>query len=542
MLVIPEPTTELQRRTDARSAMPSGLLVELIERAPVPVVVSRHSDSLMYLNASARSLWPSADADSSKLSVLVDGRPQSLLSLFNSGDTEVERTPMPVVRVWSGDEYGVDSFAWRDPEDSTEWRAAVLRRLSADSAPDGFLGTKANRLKAIVHEFRNSLTAAREALGLVQEGALGPLGVGQRRFIDSAMEDLDHLTRAMSDLTSLWATSASVLRIISRPVDIRRLMEQSTLYAKPIAERKGISLVVETDGRLPVLLGDHDLLVQAVRNVLTNALQHTPPGGEISVRAYLSGAASMPFTDVATGSTAERAEHSDRGESVVIEVQDSGSGISPDDRDRVFRPFERGQVSTACEGAPGGGGMGLGLTIAREIAWTHGGALHVRGGLEKGACFVFRFPLSQGDARSWMLRITRRAIEDVRSLRVSLASILLNFETDADESEEHLLSSAQQLAIKNLRPTDTVLAIDGRLLLLMRGGTRTAAHAVIDRVLRSLTEMLHERGQAFDRRSMPFGVAAYPEDGDSAEAVLQHADDELQAYVSATDSSNGRET
>lgn len=540
--MISEPTIELRRRTDDCSAMPRGLLVELIERAPVPVVVSRQPDSLLYLNARARSLWSSTDADSSKLSVLVDGRPQSLLSLIDSTDNKVERTTMPIVRVSTGDEYGVDAFAWRDVEDSTEWRAAVLRGLSADSAPDGFSGTKAKRLKAIVHEFRNSLTTAREALALVQEGALGPLSVEQRRFIDSAMEDLDHLTRAMSDLSSLWATSASVLRLISRPVDIRRVMEQSTLPAKLMAKKRGISLRVETDGRLPVFLGDHDLLVQAVRNVLTNALQHTPPGGEIIVRAFLSSAESMPFSDVVAGSTAKQAEHSDRGESVVIEVQDSGLGISPDDRDRVFRPFERGPVSTACEGAPGGAGMGLGLTIAREIVWTHGGTLHVRGGLEKGACFVFRFPLSQGDARSWMVRVTQRAIEDVRSLRVSLASILLNFEPNAVELEEHLLASVQQLAIKNLRLTDTVLAIDGRLLLLMRGGTRTAAYAVIDRVLCSLTEMMRERGQAFDRRSMLFGVAAYPEDGDSAEAVLQHADDELQAYGSAIDSSNGRET
>ena len=539
---MPNPTFERVCKKDTCYGLPEELLAELLERAPAPVVVARGSDDLLYLNAKARSLWPAAGTDYSELVVLIDGKTQPLLNLFQVTGNEVGRATIPPVRVSDGNEYGVDSFIWRRAEDSAEWRVIILLPLSAGSARNDLLGDKVSRLKAIVHEFRNTLTAAKEALTFVQEGAAGELNTEQHRFVNSVMEDLEQLVRAMSDLASLWATSASVLRIISRPVDIRRVLEQSTLHVKSMANKGGISLHVEISDLLPPLSGDHELLVQAIRNVLTNALQHTLPGGEIRVRAFPVNTANRATAspDVHREWPARnQLEHADGSGSVVIEVHDSGMGVRPEDRERIFRPFERGQLNTAYEGASGSGGMGLGLTIAREIAWTHGGTLQVRDGLNKGSCFVFRFPLSQDNARSWMARVMQRAIDDVRSLRIPLASVLFQFQADDGDSGEHLLSSVQQLAAKNLRPSDTVLAIDGRLLLLMRGATRSAAYAVVDRVLCSPTEMLRKRGVTSDKCDMLLGVAIYPEDGDSAEAVLERAEDDLHAPVTVADPRSG---
>ena len=141
-----------------------------------------------------------------------------------------------------------------------------------------------------------------------------------------------------------------------------------------------------------------------------------------------------------------------------------------------------------------------------------------------------------------MVRVTQRAIDDVRSLRIPLASVLLQFVADDGNADEHLLSSVQQLAVKNLRPTDTVLAIDGQLLLLMRGGTQSAARAVVDRIMRSLGEMSCEPGVTLGRCTMLFGVAVHPEDGDSAEAVLERAEGELHAPACVANPTNGTET
>lgn len=498
------------------TGLPEGLLAEFFERAPVPVMVTCSTDGRQCLNAEARMLWPTADFDPLTLEPSNDDRSLALdLPLVISGH-EAAGTSTRSVRLADGEEYGLDTFTWISSSDSTPWRVTVLRRLCQDSLRGEFFQRKISRLKSIVHELRNTLTAAKEALAFLQEGVVGELNAGQSRFVRSAAEDLEQLVRTMTDLTSLWVTSGSLSRIKSSPVDVVRVVEQATLHARPAADRAAISLHIEIDNSLPKLVGDHELLVQAVRNVLTNALQHTPPGGAIWVRTYVV----------------------DSGKSLVIEVQDSGEGISAGDRDRIFRPFERGRPKDSHTGALASGGMGLGLTIACEIASAHGGTLQVRDELQRGSCFVFRFPLSEGHARKWMVRMTERAIEDIHSLRVPLATVLLQIESNGTDSSEHLLSNVRELAVRNLRPSDSVLEVDSHILLLMRGGTREAGYAAVDRIIRSLIQMHRAQNSVIDQYNMRFGVAAYPQDGDSADAVLQRAESELHAFPGSCETEN----
>jgi hypothetical protein len=209
-------------------------------------------------------------------------------------------------------------------------------------------------------------------------------------------------------------------------------------------------------------------------------------------------------------------------------------GIEPEDQERIFRAFERGTSDGTVTGSMGSGGMGLGLTIARDVASRHGGTLHLQSAPGRGSCFVFRFPKSETCARSWMVRTTQQAIEDVRPLGAPLAGILLRFEPNNGDPEERvhpdLLSALQQVAIQNLRPTDTVLAIEGQLLLLIPGSTRSAAHSMIERILRSLVEMFRAGRATFGEYRMVVGVAAYPEDGSDPDAILSRAEAELSAF------------
>ena len=515
----------------ASSCLPRELLAEIFERIPLPVVLDRGTGDVV-LNAKARSLWQITDAHSSSLPLVIDGETQSLLTLLSTPTNGGGPTVTPLVRVPGGEQYELEVLPWTRAADSHTWRLAILQPLDQGGTEGRLLAGKTDRLKAIVHEFRNTLTAAREALAFLQEGVVGELNAAQRRFVNSAVEDLERLVRALVDLTSLWVTQAGVLRMIARPVDIRHVVEQTTLCAQSVGVKHGISLHVEIGEPPPILTGDHELLVQALRNVITNALRHTAAGGEIRVRAFVVDAAKA--ADAGDAFHAAQSECSGADESVVIEVHDSGSGIGPADQERVFRPFERGGADGSAQGPPGSGGMGLGLTIARDIASTHGGTLHVRSAPGKGSCFVFRFPKAEACARSWMVRATQRAIEDVRPLGAPLAGVLLRFVTDNGDPEERLhpdlLSAAQQVAIQNLRPADTVVAIEGQLLLLIRGGTRSAAYATIDRLLHSLVEMFRACGASLGECSMMFGIAVYPEDGDNPEAILARAEAELSAF------------
>jgi len=521
------------RKIGASSCLSRELLAEIIERIPLPVAVDFCGDRV-FLNAKARSLWLATDVDSSTLLVMVDGKVQPLLALHPVSASDKGPTVVPHVRVPGGGQYQAVMFDWKRPPDALAWRVAILRPIERGSAEGGFLTDKVNRLKAIVHEFRNTLTAAREALAFMHEGAVGELNAEQRRFLSSAMEDLEGLGRAMVDLTSLWVTQAGVLRMMPCPVDIRHIVEQTTLGAQPVAEKQGISLRIEIGDPPPILTGDQKLLVQALRNVLTNAMRHTSAGGEIRVRAFVVDGAKDSAMNSGRASDAEPWRSFGAEESVVIEVHDSGIGIGPADQERVFEAFERGNSDGSPAGSPHGGGMGLGLAIARDIASRHGGTLHVRSARGEGSCFVFRFPKSETCARSWMVRATQRAIDDVHPLRTPLAGVLLRFDTADGHPEERvhpdLLFALQQVAIENLRPTDTVLAIEGQLLLLIRGSTRAAARAMIGRVVQSLGKMFRTGGATLGECRMVLGVAAYPEDGDSPEAILARAETEATVF------------
>jgi signal transduction histidine kinase len=145
--------------------------------------------------------------------------------------------------------------------------------------------------------------------------------------------------------------------------DVAREIVES---AHPAAERKGIDLVLETDGR-PVVEGDPRRLGQIVGNLVSNAVKYTPADGRVEVRSF-----------------------SDNG-SGVIEVSDTGIGIPVEEQDRLFQRFFR--ASTALENdIPG---TGLGLAIAQSIAELHGGSLTCRSEDGSGSIFRLELPASK---------------------------------------------------------------------------------------------------------------------------------------------------
>ena len=498
--------------------LPRALVSEILDRIPIPTVAECGRDEV-FLNAEARALWLSVGGECSNLPVIVDGKAQSLLDLRWPRGDAAGAADAPVIHVPGGDRYAIDGIHWDCDEGPTQWRVALLRSLDHGAGEGGLFTEKLNRLKAIVHEIRNMLTTAKETLALLHEGAVGDLNSDQRRFIRSAMDDVEGLVRSTVDLMSLWTTRAGVLRIMPRPVELQRVLDQAVLGVEPAAQKRDVSLCVKVAERLPVLIGDQELLVQALRNVLTNALRFTPPAGRICVHAYVADA------------------QSDAGQSIEIEIQDSGQGIVAADCERIFQPFDRGNSGESA------GGMGLGLAISRNIAAAHGGTLTVRNTPGEGACFVFRFPLAESGGAAWMARATQRAIDEVRPLSAPLAAVLLSFEADGPDSESRihpdLLSAVQQLALQSLRPTDTVLAINDRLLLLIRGSSRSGAYAMVDRILESLVTMFSADGARFGQCNMIFGVAAYPLDGEDAETILARCESEMSKFPVGRGSETG---
>src|SRR6185369_9340481 len=130
-----------------------------------------------------------------------------------------------------------------------------------------------------------------------------------------------------------------------------------------LAETRGVRVAVQNANHLPLLPHDPRLLAQALRNLVDNALQHSPPGGEV---------------EIASGRG-----HGTDGEFLTLAVRDRGPGFAPDDLARAGEPFFTRRR----------GGTGLGIAIVRRIAEAHGGALHLAN-REGGGCeAVIHLPL-----------------------------------------------------------------------------------------------------------------------------------------------------
>ena len=179
------------------------------------------------------------------------------------------------------------------------------------------------------------------------------------------------------------------------PLDLDALVRERVREWVPAARARQIDLGFEADGRAPVrIVGNALLLAELVNNLTDNALRYTPPGGVITVRVKLEawpGVAAGAAADSEFDTVRDPAAHQTTRTTVLLEVEDNGIGIAPEERELVFERFYR--VLGAGPAGDNVEGSGLGLAIVREIARQHDASVRVRAGAGgQGTVFVVAFP------------------------------------------------------------------------------------------------------------------------------------------------------
>jgi signal transduction histidine kinase len=213
-----------------------------------------------------------------------------------------------------------------------------------------------NFLMSVSHELRTPLTAIRGHVAALREGVLDD-EASERRSLEVISEEAMRLERLVGDVLDLAKLDARRFAVLHEEVDMRALCERA--YATFAEEARGLGIDYGLElGEGAVLVTDGDRVLQIVTNLLANALHWTPPGGEV---------------DLALGG---------RNGEVTVAVADTGPGIAPQEQERIFRPFWSGD----------GGGTGLGLTIARELALALGGRLELYSEPGRGSRFVLVLP------------------------------------------------------------------------------------------------------------------------------------------------------
>ncbi|MFD8665828.1 sensor histidine kinase [Streptomyces microflavus] len=218
----------------------------------------------------------------------------------------------------------------------------------------------------VAHELRTPLSNIRGWLEAAQDGLADP----DPAFVDSLLEEAVQLQHIIDDLQDLAAADAGVLRLHPEPVPVEELLGQVAAAHQARAETAGVTLTVVA-GAAPVLHADPVRLRQAVGNLVSNAVRHTPAGGKVTLRAYGEGPGSGPGPEV-----------------VVIEVADTGTGIPAADLPYVFDRFWRAEKSRSRRT----GGSGLGLAIVRKLAEAHGGTAGATSTEGQGSAFALRLP------------------------------------------------------------------------------------------------------------------------------------------------------
>lgn len=222
---------------------------------------------------------------------------------------------------------------------------------------------RANLMADVSHELRTPLTALegnlRAALDLVY-----PLDEAE---IANLYAQTRHLIRLVNDLHELTLADARQLPLACQPTDLAELIDETVQVFVPLAEERGVTLCSMIE-RLPMISIDAMRIRQALHNLLSNALRHTPEGGTIRVASVVEDAV------------------------VAISVTDSGDGLEPEQLSAVFDRFYRADRSRSRDT----GGTGLGLAIVHALIAAHGGSVAATSaGRGQGCTFTVRLPVTK---------------------------------------------------------------------------------------------------------------------------------------------------
>lgn len=235
-----------------------------------------------------------------------------------------------------------------------------VRAEAAVEAKDQFIAV-------LSHELRTPLTPVKGGLDILEEELRRCDGTTEA--VQQAMKMIRHNleveTVLINDLLDLSAVTRQKLTLQFAPVDLRQIVADAIPLFQEEVRRKQIALQVNTSDEAAIVDGATIRLHQIVCNLLSNAVKFTPEGGEI--RVVLGR----------------------EGERVRLSVSDNGPGIQAEDLERIFRPFEQGNVRAERAQA----GLGLGLAIAKTLADAHGGRLRGESnGSGQGATFTLELP------------------------------------------------------------------------------------------------------------------------------------------------------
>ncbi len=239
---------------------------------------------------------------------------------------------------------------------------AVLRDVSGHKAAQK---RNAEFVSSVSHEMKTPLAGIRAYAELLADGDAED-DAAQEEFLRVILTQTDRLQRLVDNLLNLARIEAGVVNVSKQPCSLNEVLEEAFQVVQPTAEAKQIELTSELS---PLYLGaliDRDMILQLAINLLSNAIKYTPQGGAVRFRSRM------------------------KDNEVIFEVEDTGVGLSEEDREKVFEKFYRVKKDRKMAQ-----GTGLGLPLAKHIVEDmHAGQIEVQSTLGRGSTFQVSLPSS----------------------------------------------------------------------------------------------------------------------------------------------------
>ena len=220
----------------------------------------------------------------------------------------------------------------------------------------------------LVHDLQGPLGNIVTSLEMLEAGLTQQEDAGVEFMMDTAMRSsrqLQSLVNSLMDISRLEAGQDITDR---EPLALSELVDYAAEVVEPILGQRQVTLVRELDTHLPTVDGNADILHRVLLNLLDNALKVSRQSQKITIRAFINPVGDNHF--------------------VQIQVVDEGPGIAQEDRERIFKKYERVNNQSASKG------LGLGLAFCKLAVEAHGGLIWVGGTEDGGACFCFTLPIA----------------------------------------------------------------------------------------------------------------------------------------------------
>lgn len=259
----------------------------------------------------------------------------------------------PAIRVLSA-----TRSQFRNETGEVQGQVTVLRDTTRERELDRL---KSEFISNVSHELRTPMASIRGfSFTIFRDKKMAP--ETRERFLGIIFKESERLMKLIEDLLDISRMESGRVHLKPLRISLSEEVERSIAVLTPLFEDKGVTLVTALDGDECEIMGDPDRVCQVVQNLLGNALKYTPTGGLVEVGLRRNG------------------------ETVALEVEDTGVGIAPEHLPHIFERFYR---------VPGNesGGTGLGLTIVKDLIERHGGGIDVESEPGRGSRFRVTFPI-----------------------------------------------------------------------------------------------------------------------------------------------------